>query len=316
MRKREWLLVFSSLIAVWTLDRVTKLWATGLTGLQSKGPLSFILHHNHGAMLGLFTDLPSVLRVVTLSTGGAFILCTYALLQFLLPIRSLTLRVGLSVLTGGILGNVTDRIVWGYVVDFIVIGTPSLSSPAFNVADALQWVGYALIILAVIRDGQILWPEHDVRRHYWINRSFQLKYSLFLVGVGVSLTIVGLVFSYTYLRVTISELVGNNPYLLNKFIFPFVVAYGMISLTFCGILFGLGKYVSHRVAGPIYAFERFLRETLDGKEPTLKLRAADDFKHLEAFALEISQRLKEKTAAGSSSTNAPEESSQEEPTKS
>ncbi|MBX3039155.1 MAG: signal peptidase II [Bdellovibrionaceae bacterium] len=293
MRKREWLLVFSSLIFVWVIDRVTKLWANGLTGIQTKGPFNFVLHHNHGAMLGLFTDLPGVLRVVTLSTGGAFILCTYALIQFMLPIKSLLLRVGLSILTGGILGNVADRIFWGYVVDFIVIGNPTLSSPAFNLADALQWIGYGFIILAVIKEGQILWPENDIRKHYWVNRRFQLKYSFFLVGVGLSLTLIGLVFSYTYLRVTISELVGNNPYLLNKFIVPFVIAYGLICLTFCGLLFALGKYLSHRIAGPIFAFERFLRESLDGRDRGLKLRVGDDFKHLEVLAEDVRTRLKE-----------------------
>lgn len=291
MRKREWLVIFSSLIVVLILDLLSKRWAEGLTEIQTHGPLSFILHHNHGAMLGLFTELPGILRVVTLSTGGAFILCIYALIQFMLPIRSFILRLGLSILTGGILGNVADRIFWGYVIDFIVIGRPSLSSPAFNLADAFQWVGYALVILAIVKEGKILWPEHDVRKHYWVNRRFQLKYSLFLVGVAMSLTIIGLVFSYTYLRVTISELVGANPYLIKKFLIPFVITYTMICLTFCGVMFALGKYVTHRMAGPIFAFERFLKDTLDGQDRSLRLRAGDDFKHLEALAQEIKSKL-------------------------
>lgn len=293
MRKREWLVIFSSLLLVIVLDQLTKQWADGLSGIMSIGYLSFVLHHNHGAMLGLFTDLPGILRVVTLSTGGAFILCTYALIQFMLPIRSFMLRLGLSVLTGGILGNVIDRILWGYVVDFIVIGKPSLSSPAFNLADALQWVGYALIVIAIIKEGQILWPDNNSRKHYWVNRRFQLKYSLFLVGVGLSLTLIGLVFSYTYLRVTISELVGNNPYLLNKFLVPFVIAYGLISLIYCGIMFAIGKHITHRMAGPLFAFERFLKEVMNGRDANLKLRVGDDFKHLEQIADEVKFKMKE-----------------------
>lgn len=291
MRKRDWFWVFLPLFLVWALDRFSKLWATGLLGVLTKGPLSFVLHHNHGAMLGLFTDLPGILRVVTLSTGGAFILCSYAIIQFMLPIRSLTLRIGLSILVGGILGNVADRIFWGYVVDFIVIGNPTLSSPAFNLADAFQWVGYGLIVLAVIKEGAILWPENDVRNRYWINRRFQLKFAFFLVGVGIALTLISMVFSYTYLRVTISELVGNNQYLLNKFILPFIVSYGLICLIFCGLLFALGKYISHRIAGPVYAFERFLRDSFDGKHRKLKLRAGDDFKHLEPLSEDIRQQI-------------------------
>ncbi|MBX3032580.1 MAG: signal peptidase II [Bdellovibrionaceae bacterium] len=303
MRKRDWLWVLLPLVLTWGLDRITKEWATNLTGVLSIRPFSFVLHHNHGAMLGLFTDLPGVLRVVTLSTGGAFILCTYAMIQFLLPIKSMLLRMGLSTLVGGILGNVADRIFWGYVVDFIVIGNPNLSSPAFNLADAFQWVGYAMIVIAIIREGQILWPENDVRKRYWINKRFQLKYSFFLASVGLGLTLVSLVFSYTYLRVTISELVGNNQYLINKFLVPFIITYGLICMIFCGVLFALGKYVSHRIAGPLYAFERFLLDALDGKNRNLKLRAGDDFKHLELLGAQIQQRLQDLRAAA-----APEES--------
>ncbi|MEN0060481.1 MAG: signal peptidase II [Bdellovibrio sp.] len=293
MKKREWLIVILPLLATWFVDRITKMWATDITQIQSFGPLHFVLHHNHGAMLGLFSDLPSVLRIVSLSTGGAFLLCTYALIQYLLPIKSLTLRSGLSILIGGIIGNVTDRIIWGYVVDFIVIGTPSLSSPAFNLADALQWLGYGLIVYAIVREGELLWPENNARKQYWVNLPFQIKYCLILTAVGLSLTLISLVFSYTYMRVTIQELVGSNVFLLNKFLVPFVITFVVISVAFCAILFAVGRLISHRIAGPLYAFERFLNESLEGKTSTLKLRSGDDFKHLEELAEHVTTRLKQ-----------------------
>lgn len=292
MKKREWLIVILPLLATWIVDRITKEWATGLTQVESFGFLHFILHHNHGAMLGLFSDLPSVLRIVSLSTGGAFLLCTYALIQYLLPLKSLILRSGLSILIGGIIGNVTDRIVWGYVVDFIVVGSPTVSSPAFNLADALQWVGYGLIVYAIIREGQLLWPENNVRKQYWVNMSFQLKYCFILMAVGLSLTLISLVFSYTYLSVTIQELVGNNQFLLNKFLVPYVITFIIICVAFCAILFAVGRLISHRIAGPLYAFERFLGDTLAGKNVELKLRTGDEFKHLEELSIEIAERLK------------------------
>lgn len=293
MRKRDWLIVLSPLFVTWGLDRLGKLWAGGLSGVLTTGPVSFILHHNHGAMLGLFTDLPNLLRIVTLSTGGAFILCLYAILQYMLPMKSKLLRAGLSALTGGILGNVTDRILWGYVVDFIVIGSPGLSSPAFNLADAFQWVGYGLIVAAVVRDGDLLWPKVESRNSYWVNRAFQLKYSFFLAGVGAALSVVAMVFSYTYLRVTITELVGNNQFLINKFIVPFLITFTLICLAFCFVLFSLGKYISHRIAGPLYAFERFLEETLGGADRPLKLRAGDEFKHLQELAEKVRAQMRE-----------------------
>lgn len=293
MRKRDWLLVLLPLFVTFIADYVTKRWASDLAGVLRFGPVSFILHHNHGAMLGLFTDLPSILRIVTLSTGGAFIFCTYGIIQYLLPIKSMLLRCGLSALTGGILGNVADRIIYGYVVDFIVLGTPDLNSPAFNLADMFQWVGYAMIVTAIIREGQLLWPENDVRRVYWINRTFQLRFSFLLVAIGLGLTLISLVFSYTYLRVSIADLVGNNQFLVRKYIVPFMITFSLICLTFCGILFALGKYISHRIAGPLYAFERNLREVLAGTDRPLKLRAGDEFKHLETLTEELRQTVAE-----------------------
>ena len=120
MKRIEWVIVLFPLLVCWILDRITKLWANTIDGPRLHGYINFVLHHNHGAMLGLFSELPQVLRIVSLSTGGAFLLCIYVIIQYLLPIKSLVLRTGLSILIGGILGNVADRIIWGYVVDFIV----------------------------------------------------------------------------------------------------------------------------------------------------------------------------------------------------
>lgn len=294
MKKREWLIIFLPLIATWAIDRVTKLWAVGLEGVSSFGYLSFVLHHNPGAMLGLFSDLPPVLRIVSLSTGGAFLVCTYALIQYLLPIKSITLRSGMSVLLGGILGNVTDRIIWGYVVDFIVIGNNSLSSPAFNLADALQWLGYGFIVYAIVREGDLLWPENNARKVYWINPKFQLKYCFLLLGIGLGISLIAMVFSYTYLRVTMLELVGNNPILLDKFLIPYTLTFTIISLAFSGALFAVGKVISHKIAGPIYAFEKYIAELIEGKDRDFKLRTKDEFKELETLAAKLRKQLQEK----------------------
>lgn len=293
MKKFEWFIVFFPLALTLFIDQATKAWANHLEGIMSWGIFGFVLHHNPGAMLGLFADLPPVLRVVTLSTGGAFLVVTYGFIQYLLPIKSLALRTGLSVLLGGILGNVADRIVYGYVIDFIVIGNVNISSPAFNMADALQWVGYALIVYAIIKEGDLLWPENNARKKYWINLRFQLKYCYLLMGIGFGLGLMSLVFSYTYLRVTMIDLVGNNQILLNKFLIPYSITFSLMVIGFCAGLFAVGKVISHKTAGPIYAFEKFLEDTMGGTNRPFKLRSKDEFKHLEKIAKRIQDHLVE-----------------------
>ena len=285
------MIVLIPLILTWGIDRVAKYFATTISGMNFYGPIGLVLHHNHGAMLGLFSDLPPLLRIVSLSTGGAFLFFSFWVIQYLLPIRSLLLRTGLSILLGGILGNVTDRIIWGYVVDFLILGSPKLMTPAFNMADALQWIGYAMVILALVRENEILWPSNNIRKKYWVNPKFQTRYCLTLVGVGIGFSVIATVYSYTFLRVTIMDLMGNNPQLLDQFLTPFVITFFFISLFFIAILFLLGRILSHRTAGPLYAFERFLDDLMADKTRPLKLRTKDEFQHLEETARRLSEKV-------------------------
>ncbi|MDX9730430.1 MAG: signal peptidase II [Bdellovibrionales bacterium] len=291
LRRIDWTLVLLPLFLTWGIDQGTKAWAEGIRGLQFYGPFGLVLHHNHGAMLGLFSDLPAVLRIVTLSTGGAFLIFSFAFIQYLLPIKSLLLRSGMSVLLGGILGNVTDRIVNGYVIDFLLIGSPERASPAFNMADALQWVGYAMIAIALIRESEILWPADNTRKRMWVNLKFQLRYCFILTGVGLGFALNAGVFSYTFLRVTIIDLVGTNQKLLDHYLLPFVLTFIIVSLSFAAVLFLVGRVLSSRIAGPLYAFEKFLDDLAAGRPRPLRLRAGDEFRHLEHIAARLSQQL-------------------------
>jgi signal peptidase II len=57
------------------------------------------------------------------------------------------LAAGLAFVLGGALGNVIDRVRFGYVVDFIHVHWEDAYFPAFNVADSAITVGAALLIL-------------------------------------------------------------------------------------------------------------------------------------------------------------------------
>lgn len=291
MRKIDWLLVTVPLFLTWGLDRATKSWALGLQGVKFYGPFGFVLHHNYGAMLGVFSDVSPVIRVVSLSTGGAFLLFFYVIIQYLLPIKSLRLRTGLSILLGGILGNVTDRIIYGHVVDFLLLGSPERASPAFNVADALQWVGYGMIAIALIRESEVLWPEKESRKYNWVNIRFQLRYCFILMACGLCFAAIAGTYSYTFLRVTIIDFGGHNPRVLNNYLVPFILSFCAVSVVFSAALFLIGRVLSARIAGPLYAFEKFLDDLAAGKPRPLRLRAGDEFKHLEQIAARLTQHL-------------------------
>ena len=57
------------------------------------------------------------------------------------------LAAGLALVLGGAIGNLIDRILLGYVTDFIQVWFGSWAFPSFNVADAGISVGAALLII-------------------------------------------------------------------------------------------------------------------------------------------------------------------------
>lgn len=295
MKTKDWVLVVASLIIAVLIDQFTKKLALG-TPEAWLGPVHIILIQNHGAMLGLFSNLPAFLRIVTLSTSGFFLLSIYCFLQYIIPIRILKLRIGLSLLIGGILGNVIDRTLLGFVVDFLAVQVFGWHSPVWNAADMIQWIGYILIMYSLLKDGHLLWPDQNIRNTFWVNKKFQIKYAIVFMLTGILLTLISLVFSYTYLKITLTEVYGQNLAAVNQYTEAFMYSFLLLVLAFSATLFIIAKIISHRIAGPVYAFERFLNEILEGKGLTktgraLKLRAGDDFTHLENLAEKVRDKI-------------------------
>jgi signal peptidase II len=293
MKRKDWVIILAPLFLVWLTDHISKLWGQSLVEPISLGSISFQLFHNHGAFLGFFSELPPLLRIVSLSTIGSFLVFSYAIIQYMLPIKSTRLRIGMSILLGGIIGNVYDRIIWGYVVDFIIIDLNFFRFHPMNLADIYQWIGYGFIATALLREEELLWPENNSRKRIWINPNFQFRYILFLLIIALSLTLISVVFSYTYLKVTIYELIGENRYIPSRFLIPYIFTYLAISSIFCIFLIIIGRRISHRNAGPVYAFDRYVNDLMDGRNRKFKLRSGDEFRQLEKLGLKLATFLKE-----------------------
>ncbi len=58
---------------------------------------------------------------------------------------------GLALVLGGAIGNLVDRVRFGYVVDFLLFGAGGHYWPAFNVADSAICVGVGLLALDMLR---------------------------------------------------------------------------------------------------------------------------------------------------------------------
>lgn len=66
--------------------------------------------------------------------------------------RQVIAHVGFALIIAGALGNLIDRVLLGYVVDYVLFHTPGWSFAVFNLADACISVGAAFVILQEVLD--------------------------------------------------------------------------------------------------------------------------------------------------------------------
>ena len=108
----------------------------------------FTYVENRGAAFGMLDEHRWVFMVV--STVAIVLLLFY---MFKFSEKSKLLRAGLSLIIGGGIGNMIDRVAYGYVVDFIdFYAFPEVWMWVFNVADACVCVGAGVVALYLIID--------------------------------------------------------------------------------------------------------------------------------------------------------------------
>ena len=102
--------------------------------------------HNSGAAFGLKIGSPFVHTAIS-------IVALFALVWLFrsVPRENRIMRPALSMVLGGALGNIIDRVRLGMVVDFFDVGIGNLRWPVFNVADSFVTIGILLIALSYLR---------------------------------------------------------------------------------------------------------------------------------------------------------------------
>jgi signal peptidase II len=114
------------------------------------GFLNIVHVRNEGMAFGLLNS--ANIEYKWLLTSGLAALALFGILYYARHLRAdeRAARAGLSLILGGALGNLLDRLTIGYVVDFIDVYSGTWHFWAFNVADAAINVGAALVFLDLL----------------------------------------------------------------------------------------------------------------------------------------------------------------------
>lgn len=143
-------------IVLLVLDRWTKHLVASTMELYSHEdvvPGLFRLYHtrNTGIAFSLFDDAGPLVKEWILPAVGVLAVGFIIYLFFQTAASAWLTRLSLALIFAGALGNLYDRIVFGYVTDFLDVYVNGHHWPAFNVADSAISVGAVLLLLTSLR---------------------------------------------------------------------------------------------------------------------------------------------------------------------
>ena len=143
------MLIFMTLIII-IFDVISKLFVSNILILNESItiiPNFFYLTytHNYGGAWSIFDNSKLFITIVSF-----LIIIGIVYILFKNKIKKKIEIVGYSLLLGGAIGNLIDRIIYGYVIDFLDFYVFGYDFPIFNIADIGIVVGIILLLVSMI----------------------------------------------------------------------------------------------------------------------------------------------------------------------
>jgi signal peptidase II len=107
--------------------------------------------HNKGAIFGTFSQTNNKLVFALLTAASIAALALVVYYFFKAPAGDKLMKVSLSLIMAGALGNQFDRLIRGHVVDFLDFYVGQAHWPFFNVADSCITIGACLMLVILFR---------------------------------------------------------------------------------------------------------------------------------------------------------------------
>lgn len=152
IRKSCYFLVVFVLMGLDQLTKALIVRSITLQGSREVIPGFFNLTHvrNRGAIFGFFSHSDSRILYIFLTLVSVAALGLVIYYFFKTPVSERLMKISLSLILAGALGNLIDRLFRGHVIDFLDFYVKDWHWPSFNVADSCITVGAFLLIFILI----------------------------------------------------------------------------------------------------------------------------------------------------------------------
>jgi len=140
-----------TLLLLISSDLIIKRWVFHSIELNNFLSLTFffdVAHiHNFGISFGLFSGMISPFFLILIGLIVTVIIC-----YMMIRAENKMEKWGLTIIIAGALSNIIDRMMNGYVLDFIYLHYKDFYWPAFNFADIYISVGVFIIVFQLLKD--------------------------------------------------------------------------------------------------------------------------------------------------------------------
>ena len=156
-RKRNLLITTIVFLSI-ALDQISKIWVRNNFESYIENSIIcdlFILIkvENTGAFLGMGSELPESLRILLLIVLPIIVLIFITIYTYIDKELDKISIIGFSLIIGGGIGNIFDRIVYGSVTDFFYLDFGSIfKTGIFNIADMFVTTGMILILYPIVKE--------------------------------------------------------------------------------------------------------------------------------------------------------------------
>ena len=138
----------------WTKGIVTRAFEVHQSQTVIGGLFDLTYVRNSGAAFGLFASVDSSVKAIILNSVAVLVFVVVSVYALRSSHKSVRLQMGFALILGGAVGNLLDRVRFGYVVDFLDFSISGHHWPAFNIADSAICVGVGLLFLDMLRSEE------------------------------------------------------------------------------------------------------------------------------------------------------------------
>ncbi len=156
-RKRNLLITIIVFLSI-VLDQISKIWVRNNFDSYIENSIigdvfKLIKVENTGAFLGMGSELSETLRILLLIVLPTIVLISITIYTYIDKTLDKISIIGFSLIIGGGIGNIFDRIVYGSVTDFFYLDFGSIfKTGIFNIADMSVTTGMILILYPIVKE--------------------------------------------------------------------------------------------------------------------------------------------------------------------